>query len=60
MVKIWRLKLNVVHVMRGGGGNSAGGVVCIRVFVGRASFESKPRTPVVLSESRQLCRVVKF
>ena len=28
MVKIWRLELNVVHVMRGGGGNSAGSVVC--------------------------------
>ena len=31
--------------------------VCLSVV---ASFESKSRTPVVLSEFRQLCRVVKF
>ena len=38
MVKIWRLELNVVHVMRGGGGNSAGGGVRIRVCVGSGIF----------------------
>ena len=38
MVKIRRLELNVVHVMRGGGGNRAGSGVRIRVSVGSGIF----------------------